>query len=64
MSKNDIWEKLSDNTRWFLLSKHNVKLVKRRKIPQDIIDLMNGKKIKVRLPMKDLKMCFGEISNE
>jgi len=57
-----IFEELTENDiAWYLPTKPHKKIIwkKREKIPQEIIDLMNGKKVKMKVNTKDWKGCYG-----
>ena len=53
----DIFE---GDTKWYL-PKSSINLVykKRKKVPQELIDLMNGKKVKLQIDTKDWKFIIG-----
>lgn len=53
------WNMLADETYWTLgglLPNRKIKWFKRKKTPQEWIDLMNGKPVKMKLNIKDWKM--------
>jgi len=46
---------------WYLPKEHKTMWKKREKVPQEIIDLMNGKTVKMKLNAKDWRFCKGTI---
>lgn len=56
------WDILADENHWILgglYPNRKFKWKKRKKVPQEIIDLLNGKKVKMTLNIKDWKMVQG-----
>lgn len=50
-------------TKWYLpRSVEKVEFYERKEVPQEVMDLLNGKKVKVTLNTKDWKMCYGSAS--
>lgn len=53
------WNELCDETYWTLgglYKNKKIKWFKRKKVPQEYIDLLNGKAVKIKLNLKDWKM--------
>lgn len=63
-SVEEMWATLSNpnDTAWFLRSNRKIKWFNKKKIPQDFIDLMNGKKIKAMVFMKDWRIFSGKMT--
>lgn len=49
------------DTKWFLIDDNykNIKYKKRKKIPKWYLDLLDGKKIKIKINLKDWKFVIG-----
>lgn len=63
-STKEMWETLGNpnDTAWYFHPKRKIKWFNKKKVPQYFIDLMNGRKIKAMVFMKDWRMFSGKMT--